>query len=323
MRSVVFLGLSVFYVIVHAVAQTPPPPRCAPDEILVPITYSFRDTDVQYAWAYHALHPTLTTSQAKHSPKSMNVVDGSLSMSFCIRMPVTHQRLILRDGPDVYIRTPATTERLILRVGPRVYDLVVRPITKNARGASEMSPLILVGQPRPDWVVVKSFERLQPESARLPSFELELFNFGQAHPGGHVQFESFEHGRACAFPSPPIRVTVQVSLSGQRLRIATSDPEYPEELVLRQAELNTHECRPNFTLRASFGPTGRLPPGPTRIRYTLREATVTQSRESRPDNPNVPSLLSNEEIEAIQTSGIEQYFQSRGYHLKVVGEGIW
>ena len=285
MKKIVLIGCFVLFSATHALAQPATKQNCSPNTVSVPVTYHFKDTDAQYAWIYHSLNPTLAMVQDRVDPISTNIEDGALKMTFCI--PV-----------------PAETERLILRVGPRAYDLAIRPITKLSSDLREMSPILLVEQPRPDWVIVKSAKRFETEASDLPSFEVELYNFGQAHSGGQVVFEAFHYWSLCARGSTPARVKVQVSLSGQRLRIASSDPEYPEELVTRDAELtkNINSCSANFYLRTDFGTTGRLPPGPIRIRYTLKRAEAKVS------------LTSSEQI---------KYYFTRGYRLKVIGEGIW
>lgn len=286
MKKIFLIGFFVLFSATHALAQPATEKNCSPNTVSVPVTFHFRDTDAQYAWIYQSLRPTMATVQQNRvAPISTNIENDALKMTFCI--------------PE-----PAETERLILRVGPRAYDLAVRPITKLSSDGREMSPILLVEQPRPDWVIVKSAKRLETEASHLPSFEVELYNFGQAHSGGQVVFEAFHYWSACAMGSAPARVKVQVSLSGQRFRIASSDPEYPEELIKRDAELtkNINSCSANFHLRADFGTTGRLPPGPTRIRYTLKRAEA-----------GVP-LTNSEQI---------KYYFTRDYQLKIIGEGIW
>ena len=282
MKQLFLIGYLIFFSGLTVLAQSPTKQNCPPNSVLVPVTYHFKDTDAQYAWIYQSLRPTLGGERA---PISKNIEDGALKMTFCIP-------------------TPASTERLELKVGPRKYDLAVRPIIDIGGGAKKMSPIQLLKQPRPDWVIVKSINRLKPEASDLPSFEIELFNFGQAHPGGQVVFRASRFGYMCAEGSKPARVTVQVSLSGQRLQVASSDPEYPEELIKRNAELikNINWCAGNFSLRADFGPTGRLPAGPIRIRYTLKQAIADGSTANPMD---------------------VKYYFTRDYRLDVIGEGIW
>lgn len=266
-------------------AQTPPVAKCPADKVLVPIFFQFKDTDVQSTWVYESLRPTLILNGSATHPQSKDIEGGAAKFKFCMSPP--------KDAA-----------RLILQVGPRTHDLAMRPVTKDVQGTQEMSEILLLNQPRPDWVIFKSAERVYPQGSKLPAFDVELFNFGQTHAGGHVLFESAERGWHCLFGTPPTRVEVQVSISGRRLKVASSDPEYPEELISRPAQLdeNINYCHGNYSLKTDFGPTGRIPPGPLRIRYILKGARIK-------------NLTVNEEF--------IPYFFARSYKIDVVGEGIW
>lgn len=271
---------------------------CEASEALIPIAFQFKDSDAQSSWVYKSLRPALVVGQRRLYPKNSDLVDGAVHLRFC---------------------APLATlgDRFTLTVGPRNINLASRPITKEPGGASRMTDIALLDQTRPDWVVVKGLERLTSAQGGLPSFDIELFNFGPMHPGGRVQYQSGSYGWSCAVNQPGSRVTVQISLSGQRLRVASSDPEYPEELVERSAEVRSGYCGGNFDVTADFGPTGRIPPGPTRIRYVLKSTGVIASSR-RNSNTLLGGALSVPDLRA--AGG---YFTTPSYQIQVTGEGIW
>ena len=253
--------------------------QCPPANVMVTVSYQFADTDARAGWVYDSLQPTLAVASERRPPIASTTADGVLTMKFCLALP-------------------AGATQLTLRVGPRVHDLAARPILPTPKGRN-MSPILLVGQVRPDWVIVKSRQAASVASTGTPIFEFELFNFGGVHPGGEVTFEASRSGYSCFAGTPPSSVNVEMSFVGKRLKVASSDPEYPDELIVRQAEFaqaTENYCQANYRLQASLGPTGRLPAGPTRIRYAVKTADQT-----------VMTALRN----------------ATSKRLTVTGEGIW
>jgi hypothetical protein len=274
---------------------------CGATQTLVPITFRFQDDPMtQAAWVLASLRPTLVLEQRGLSPETTEIRDGTLILRFC--------------APTAQI-----SDRFTLTIGPRSLLLAARPIAKASDGSGQMAEISLLDQPRPNWVIVKSIERLTRPSGGLPSFDVELFNFGTDHPGGRVQYTAGSHRFSCMFGQPGQRVTVQVSLSGQRLRIASSDPEYPEEMIERPAEVRSGYCGSNFDVTADFGTTGRLPSGPTRIRYTLRATGAAKSDPAK--TAPMASPLGLPGLSGVAVLG--GYFPADGYRIKIVGEGIW
>jgi hypothetical protein len=223
---------------------------CDPSEVTVPIIYQFKEERYRLPWIYESLRASIATGEPRFTAKSVATLDGALNMTFCVR--------------------EIAGKSLTLRVGPRVHTLVARPVQPNG----QMSLVRLLDQPGPDWLVLKSVQRLEVAGASLPAYELELVNFGPEHPGGEVAFEARNTSRRCAFPTPGVAVVVNVSLAGQRFGVASADPDFPQQQVVRKADLeeNFAECLGNFRLTASFGQTGKLAPGATRIRYSIQNA---------------------------------------------------
>jgi hypothetical protein len=276
---------------------------CQAEQTAVPITYRFVDDPVlQSSWVLESLRPTLTLQHHRVSPTWRKILNGTLALRFCVP-------------------TALIGERFTFSAGPRSLELAARPTSTDADGAARMTDIALIDQPKPNWVVVKSIEQLTRPGHSLPSFDVEVFNFGATHPGGRIRFSSAGDGRyrvACAFDRVE-QITVLVSLAGQKLRIASADPEYPGELVERLADVQTSRCG-GTTVTADFGPTGRLQPGPTRIRYAVmstKSAPATSTRRA----PGIADLRN--EQPTTRSGGIDSYFPAGGYVVEVVGEGIW
>ena len=296
------LGYILLIVSCNFWSKTSSAAECQSDKVLVPMSYQFKDTDVRSTWVYGSLRPTLIVNRSEERSQSQKITDGALVLKFCVRIP--------KD-----------TNRLTLRIGPRTHDLAVRPITRRADGTNEMSEISLLNQQRPDWVILKSAKRVNPQGSQLPAFDVELFNFGPTHAGGRLQFEAIELGWSCALGTAPTRVEVQVLVAGQRLQVASSDPEYPEELISRPATLDQsiNSCAKNFRLQADFGPTGRIPPGPLRIRYGLKGARAKDPKSSEEVISHFKGARAKDDP---SEEAISRFFGGV-YRITVVGEGIW
>ncbi len=230
---------------------------CTADQVSIPIEYRFKDLDVQHDWIYRSLRATLEIDGTKLAPRDMRFKDGGETLSFCAPLKTV------------------TTAQMLLHVGPMVLAIEPRPIVRDATKLGRMAPIRLEAQPRPNWVVVKSATRLAVVGESLGVFEVELMNFGSSHAGGDVRYLAQDTSGHCAFPSPTNKVIVGVSISGQRVKITSADPDYPEDVVERQGTLerNVNQCAGNYKLDAPLGKTGILATGPTRIRYALRPST--------------------------------------------------
>lgn len=258
---------------------------CDPTLISTLVEYEFKDLDVRQEWVYRSLGASASLDGHSRRAQGIEVKNGRAIFIFCLPPTIG-------------------ASQIDFHFGPRSISIEPRPIIKDKTGQMHMAPIYLISQPRPTWVIIKSATRISsPNSAPL-IFELELHNFGVLHAGGDVTYLSQDLSGRCAFPSQPNRVTVNVAIAGQRLRVLSNDPEYAEELISREANLeqNANQCAGNFKLAVSLGKTGRLQPGPVRIRYGFREAG------------DQASPLRSE---------LAKYFMGTKFQFRVIGDDIW
>ena len=300
MRSLNAVAIALSFIGLSSFAQDDSS-ICTKDDIYVPISFELLDSDAQFGWVYRSLRPQLKVGSLEFRAKRAEVQDGKLNLGFCIPK--------LNPAP-----------RFVLSTGPRTYDLASREVLNSPTGPSSMSRIYIAKQTRPDWVVIKSFDRFESKGTALPIFDLELFNFGKEHPGGEVKATFSEYGYACFAGSPRVKVDVEADIVGKRLALSSADPEFPEDLVTRSAVLSTDECPSNFTLQAALGRTGTLSPGVTRIRYGIIVAKGT------PAGPETSLLLiapSPASSPSTKVDVIRYFFSARSVSASVEGDGIW
>ena len=285
MKAILLWICMYFFAGKAAFANTNPPGACPPAQIATQVEYEFKDLDLRQDWIYSSLRPTVGYGSLVSRALNIGTKNGRATFAFCLPSEIASKTMEFHFGSQSVTIEP-------------------RPIT-NAEGTQpQMAQIFLFSQPRPTWVIVKSATRASASGDSPAIYELELYNFGAVHPGGEVRYSSQDLSGRCAFPASPNRVTVQVAIVGQRLKVQSNDPEYAEDLVSRQAELeqNSNQCAGNFKLNVSLGKTGRLQPGPVRIRYVFREVMDS----AKPLNVT-----------------ISKYFLSTRFRLQVDGDDIW
>ncbi len=287
--------------------------QCGDEEAALPVQFKFEDIDARQDWVYRSLDPRLELSGSLLTPQRTDIDDGTLHLIFCIPIKMANHRSRLRIGPRAYSISPRQEldHQVSIESLPRVY---------------------LLRQENPDWVILKSYIRLQPAGSNLPVFDLELFNFGKPHPGGQVDLRIFESGSNCITASRAFRVLVEVSLSENKLTVSSGDPEFPEEQIQRQAKLVTGTCGDNYSFSMDLGVTGPLENGPFRIRYVVREAKYVGLDHDR-DRPMLGreddggSRLRSDLLSYFRglrvRSNLPSYFRGRRVEMKVSGDGIW
>jgi hypothetical protein len=282
--TISFAGLLIFWgCIFLSGAVSCAEPTCASAEVVLPIEFQFLDQDAQYEWVYASLSPRLKTPDLTLEPSRLEIHDGKMNMEFCLKE---------KDQSAV----------LEFLFGPRALSVAPRSPVRPSSAGAVLPQVFILRQKRPDWVIVKSYQRSTVNGSDYPVFDLELYNFGTDHNGGQVHLTVFEHGWMCDVGSPPKRIVVSVAMIGKRIRVSSADPEFPEDQLVRTAELITasaNDCAGNYDLNIDLGKTGVLHPGPTHIRYIFRDTTPPSSQ------------------------GLAHRFKGRSYHLYVSGEGIW
>jgi hypothetical protein len=229
---------------------------CPQTKVTVPVTFQFADSDVRENWIYQSLEPRLLVGTSTILPEVKTVANSALELVFCI------------TEPDAQLPS-------IAKFGPRDFRISARPLSKGPGEERSVPRVYFLNQSRPDWVIVRSISTIRPVGARgdVPSFDVELMNFGKTHIGAQVTLVFQRSDAACAVGQKPASVPVQIALSKQRVSVASGDPEF-EDLIRRQVTLKTGVCG-GFIMTADLGTTGPLPQGPTRIRYAVQLMEVS------------------------------------------------
>jgi hypothetical protein len=230
-------------------------PVCKNGDWRIPVQYQFIDQSYQQDWIYYSLQPKLIVGNEETSPTRTDAIDGALQVTFCAT------KTIVRSAFQV-------------QFGPRKFLIAPRPIAPRTDSADSVTPVYLVNQPDPDWVIVRSRKEIAIVGATLPAFEIELMNFGKPRRGPNVTLFVTHPPVSCAAPMSPVTVPIEMVISGKRLSVASSDPEFPTDLVRRMTEIDLKGCN-GYRLTISLGTMGEIPEGPFRIRYVIHEALTS------------------------------------------------
>jgi hypothetical protein len=226
---------------------------CPANEAQLPIVYRFADNGLNQKWVYASLAPLIAYSGRPSRPLESQITESGLRVTFCVPEP--------DDGSSFQVT-----------FGRRKYTVVRRPIVTAADGTKAMTPALLLDQPRPDWIIVKSLTRTDAANRRaIALLDVELYNFGREHNGARVSLSiARSTGGVCWSNPPPVQVTILASAG--MMHVLASDPQFPE-LVERTTTM-TRSCGGGFSISADLGVTGPLPEGPIRLRYAVDLARI-------------------------------------------------
>lgn len=257
----------------------------ASDKVEIPIVFEFQDSQHRLDWIYNSLEPKikLPTKPQRSDPTNMQVQDGKLRITYCIAAE----------------EMPRLNSKFLAYFGPRELSVSSRPISwsntdfKSPKGdklrQGRMASVFFLGQPSPDWVIVRRAEWLI-NAEGFPRIEVEVHNFASnTHPGFELILDFTDSSTRCM--SIPVTVTVPLALSFSKgnIKLASGDPQF-SELINREAKFEIGPCG-ELDFEARIGKTGPLQGNAVlTIRYTFNQKTPPRIRKIPRDRNYKPVI---------------------------------
>lgn len=236
------------------------------DQVLIPVTFDFKNEQTRVAWIYESLHPRLmlTGSGRTYSPTASEVADGILQLRFCIPAK----------------ELPSPNSEFKVAFGLRSFTIAARPVVWKSEITNHwneriregvMASIYLLKQSDPDWLVIRRAALLETNRG-LPRIEVELHNFsGSSHHGIALRMVGVHDNHCATIPTEPERreqVKVSLYVDKGKLEVASEDLGFGE-LIKREAKLVIRPCS-RSELDVELGRTGALAASQSlRIRYTF------------------------------------------------------